>query len=58
MHLQRSLEIAGLDADARKSIEEQLLDFKMKCIQEELSERKRQPTEKQRSLQILQKTTE
>lgn len=41
MHLQRSLEIAGLDADARKSIEEQLLDFKMKCIQEELSERKK-----------------
>lgn len=41
MHLQRSLEIAELDADARKSIEEQLLDFKMKCIQEELSERKK-----------------
>lgn len=41
MHLQRSLEIAGMDADARKSIEEQLLDFKMKCIQEELSERKK-----------------
>lgn len=41
MHLQRSLEIAGLDADARKSIEEQLLDFKMKCIQQELSERKK-----------------
>lgn len=41
MHLQRSLEIAGLDADARKSIEEQLLDFKMKCVQEELNERKK-----------------
>ena len=41
MHLQRSLEIAGLDADARKTIEEQLLDFKMKCIQKELNERKK-----------------
>lgn len=41
MHLQRSLEIAGLDADARKTIEEQLFDFKMKCVQEELKERKK-----------------
>lgn len=41
MHLERSLEIAGLDADARKSIEEQLFDFKMKCVEEELKERKK-----------------
>lgn len=41
MHLQRSLEIAGLDADARKGIEEQLLDFKMKCLKEELEEKKK-----------------
>lgn len=41
MHLQRSLEIAGLDTDARKQIEEQLFDFKMKCVEEELKERKK-----------------
>lgn len=41
MHLQRSLEIAGLDADARKQIEEQLFDLKMKCVEKELEERKK-----------------
>lgn len=33
-HLQRTLEIAGLDKDARIKIEEQLLDFKLKCQKE------------------------
>lgn len=58
MHLQRSLEIAGLDADARKSIEEQLLDFKMKCVQEELNERKK-AADKEAKLaeQLAQKQT-
>lgn len=58
MHLQRSLEIAGLDADARKSIEEQLLDFKMKCVQEELNERKK-AADKETKLaeQLAQKQT-
>lgn len=41
MHLERSLEIAGLDAENRKSIEEQLLDFKLKCVEEELKERQK-----------------
>lgn len=48
MHLQRSLEIAGLDADARKSIEEQLLDFKMKCLKEELDEKKKYDVKQQK----------
>ena len=39
MHLERTLDIAGLSAEQQKQIEEQLLDFKMKCVQEELSER-------------------
>lgn len=58
MHLQRSLEIAGLDADARKTIEEQLLDFKMKCVQEELNERKK-AADKEAKLaeQLAQKQT-
>ena len=33
-HLQRTLEISGLDKDARIKIEEQLLDFKLKCQKE------------------------
>jgi TP901 family phage tail tape measure protein len=41
IHLQRSLEIVGLDADARKQIEEQLLDFKLKCVQEEEKAKKK-----------------
>lgn len=46
MHLQRSLEIAGLDADARKSIEEQLLDFKLKCLKEDQDAQKKIEDEK------------
>lgn len=55
MHLQRSLEIAGLDADARKTIEEQLLDFKMKCVQEELNERKKAADKEARIAEELAK---
>lgn len=46
MHLERMLDIAGLDADQRRSIEEQLLDFKVKCMQEELAERERADKER------------
>lgn len=41
LHLQRSLDIAGLDAEARKKIEEQLLEFKLKCMKELEDERKK-----------------
>ena len=34
MHLERVLKIANLDADQRRTIEQQLLDFKVKCLQE------------------------
>lgn len=49
MHLQRSLDIAGLDADARKQIEEQLLDFKMKCLKEDQEAQKKAEKEKLRN---------
>lgn len=55
MHLQRSLEIAGLDADARKTIEEQLFDFKMKCVQEELKERKKAADKEAKTAEDLAK---
>ncbi|MGL4853193.1 MAG: phage tail tape measure protein [Phocaeicola sp.] len=45
LHLERLLEIAGMDASARMAIEEQLLDFKMKCINEENAERDRKRKE-------------
>lgn len=41
MHLERMLEIAGLNADQRKAIERQLLDIKVKCAKEALSESKK-----------------
>ena len=34
IHLNRMLEIAGLDAEARKQIEDQLLEYKIKCLKE------------------------
>lgn len=47
MHLQRTLEIAGMEADARKKIEEQLLEFRLKCMKElEDSRTKRDNKEK------------
>lgn len=41
MHLERVLKIANLDADQRHTIEQQLLDFKVKCLQDEEKERKK-----------------
>lgn len=41
MHLERTLQIAGLTADQQKAIEKQLLDFKVKCLNDELKERQR-----------------
>lgn len=46
MHLQRMLEISGLSAEQRKEIESQLLDFKVKCMQEELENRERSEKDK------------
>lgn len=48
MHLERMLQIANLDADQRRAVEKQLLDFKVKCMQDEEKERKKsQDKEKQ-----------
>lgn len=55
MHLNRSLEIAGIDADARKQIEEQLLDFKMQCIKKELNERKKATDKEAKNAEVLAK---
>ena len=52
MHLERMLDIAGLDADQRRSIEEQLLEFKVKCMQDELAERERLENEKVRNEEL------
>lgn len=41
MHLERVLKIANLDADQRRTIEQQLLDFKVKCLQDEEKEREK-----------------
>ncbi|WP_270721325.1 phage tail tape measure protein [Bacteroides hominis] len=41
MHLERVLKIANLDVDQRRTIEQQLLDFKVKCLQDEEKERKK-----------------
>lgn len=35
MHLERMLSIVGLNAEQRKQVEKQLLDFKVKCMKEE-----------------------
>ena len=35
LHLERMLSIAGLNAEQQKQIEQQLLDFKVKCMKEE-----------------------
>ena len=40
MHLERMLELTGLDADRRMQIEQQVRDFKMKCVNEELKAQK------------------
>lgn len=45
MHLQRMLEISGLDADKQRQIEQQLLDFKVKCRQELLKDTERKQEE-------------
>lgn len=51
MHLQRMLEIAGLDAEARKQIEDQLLEYKIKCLKEyEDEQNKRSKKEKTSTL--------
>ena len=41
MHLQRMLEIDGLDADSRMKIEQQVRDFQMKCVNEFLAAKKK-----------------
>ena len=40
MHLERMLELTGMDADSRMQIEQQVRDFKMKCVNEELKAQK------------------
>lgn len=55
-HLERSLSIAGLDTDQRRAIEQQLFDFKIKCMHDEAQERKRldEKTSKDRDAQAKQ----
>jgi len=47
VHLHRMLEIVGLDAEARKQIEDKLLEYKIKCLKEyEDEQNKRSKKEK------------
>ena len=55
MHLQRVLQIANLDANQRQAIEKQLLDFKVKCLQDEEAERKKYQDKEQKKKDALAK---
>lgn len=55
LHLDRTLQIANLDADQRRTIESQLLDFKIKCLQDEEKERKKLQDEEQKKKDALTK---
>lgn len=55
MHLQRVLQIANLDADQRRDIEKQLLDFKVKCLQDDEAERKKHQDKEQQKKDALAK---
>ena len=48
-HLERMMDIAGLDSEQQKKIEEQLLDFKVKCQKELLEETKKNQALQQQS---------
>lgn len=48
MHLQRVLQIANLDADQRRTIEKQLLDFKLKCLKDDEAARKKYQDKEQK----------
>ncbi len=66
MHLQRMLSIAGLDSEQQRAIAQQLLDFKVKCMQDEEKERiklaekdqKKKEELKERDKQRLQRQAE
>lgn len=55
MHLQRVLQIANLDTEQRRAIEKQLLDFKVKCLQDEEAERKKYQDKEQKKKDALAK---
>lgn len=58
MHLQRMLEIAGLDAEARKQIEDQLLEYKIKCMKEYEDEQNKRSKKEKTSTQCDSRTME
>lgn len=41
LHLERMLQIVGLDADSRMQIEQQVRDFQMKCVSEALAAKRK-----------------
>lgn len=51
MHLERMLSIAGLNADQRKQVEKQLLDFKVKCMREEQAEQAKTKDAEQKKIE-------
>lgn len=58
MHLQRMLEIAGLDAEARKQIEDLLLEYKIKCLKEYEDEQNKRSKKERTSTQRDSRTLE
>lgn len=58
VHLQRMLEIAGLDAEARKQIEDKLLEYKIKCLKEYEDEQNKRSKKEKTSTQRDSRTME
>lgn len=58
VHLQRMLEIAGLDAEARKQIEDKLLEYKIKCMKEYEDEQNKRSKKEKTSTQRDSRTME
>lgn len=58
IHLNRMLEIAGLDADARKEIEDKLLEYKIKCLKVYEDEQKRRSNQEQKNVKKDSKALE
>lgn len=55
LHLERILQMANIDSDQRRTIEQQLLDFKIRCLQDEEKERKKQQDKEDKSKDAMSK---
>ena len=58
MHLERMLSMADLNAEQKKAIERQLLDFKIKCLQDEEEARKKQLEKETKDAEAAQRANQ